>query len=405
MTCTTSGRPPGWPPAALYTSTDAAFSNPVLCAVTTQTTYVVTGTGTGCHPGLNTTIYWRVIAIDYPRAVNGFPSPIQKFAYSRSQVNQTSPAAGASGIEIPTLSWDPLPGAESYLVKIANTGGSVVDQTSTYSTSYTPLAQLPTSGNPYRWTVQAVDSSGIATPLPAFGAGRTFSVSGTVTDDPAIAPLTLAAPPNGSTSARFPALRWEPMAGATRYEVFVGASGGPGVHSIGASFTYPAATSTAQADIAAGTYDWYVRALNSGGAEPPSPRPARSSSATRRRRRDTRSPSMAPAWSPRAAPGRWRTPIGQQICTVTSTPVLDWAPESGAASYRVYLSRDRNFQNQMPGSPFSTTNTRWTPTAALPDSRRAPRTTGMSGPARAAPRARRSPSSPPTRSRSARTRW
>ena len=114
--------------------------------------------------------------------------------------------------------------------------------------------------------MQAVDSSGIATPLPAFGAGRTFSVSGRHRR-PAIAPLTLAAPPNGSTSARFPALRWEPMAGAARYEVFVGASGGPGVHSIGAGFTYPAATSVAQADIAAGTYDWYVRALNSGGAE------------------------------------------------------------------------------------------------------------------------------------------
>ena len=123
-----------WTPARLatsyqlYTSTDAAFSNPVLCAVTTQTTYVVTSIGAGCHPGLNTTIYWRVIAIDYPRGVNGFPSPIQKFAYSRPQVNQTSPAAGASGIEIPTLCWDPLAGAESYLVKISNTGGSVVDQ-------------------------------------------------------------------------------------------------------------------------------------------------------------------------------------------------------------------------------------------------------------------------------------
>ncbi|WP_329957575.1 Ig-like domain-containing protein [Nocardioides anomalus] len=56
------------------------------------------------------------------------------------------------------------------------------------------------------------------------------------------------------------------------------------------------------------------------------------------------------------------------------TPVLDWDPVPDADLYMVYVSRDRNFQNMVYGSYSDsgslprTTNTRWSPTIAMPDS-------------------------------------
>jgi hypothetical protein len=70
------------------------------------------------------------------------------------------------------------------------------------------------------------------------------------------------------------------------------------------------------------------------------------------------------------------TALSTGVCEdVTSTPVLDWTPTPGAASYVVYLAHDRNFTNMVDGfgdigDPTTwvrTTNTRYVPQVALPD--------------------------------------
>lgn len=346
-------------------STDQAFSNPNTCAITTQTTFVPRfNSGGECHPGLNAPLFWRVRAIDYPRGVNGFWSPIQRFSVQRSQVDQVSPPNGAT-VDVPTLTWDALAGAESYYVRVFNSGGTV-QETTTFSTSWTPPAQLAPASGPYTWTVQAIDTEGLRTPLPVLGAGRTFNSTGVVPDT-AAADLTLLSPLDNAVSPRFPALRWEPQPGAARYEVWVGDVGAPGVSPIGSNFTYPAATSTQQSDITAGNYRWFVRAFNASNTQigvsglglftidnPPT----------------VSGHAVALDGSGLASgSGCTRSLASSQICTgLTATPVLDWSPLADVSSYRVYLSRDRNFQNQMPGSPFTTSNTRWTPTEALPES-------------------------------------
>ncbi len=69
------------------------------------------------------------------------------------------------------------------------------------------------------------------------------------------------------------------------------------------------------------------------------------------------------------------TNAGGVCAGVTSTPMLDWDPAPGATSYVVYLAHDRNFTNMVDGygdigSPSSwvrTSNTRFAPFVALPD--------------------------------------
>jgi hypothetical protein len=134
------------------------------------------------------------------------------------------------------------------------------------------------------------------------------------------------------------------------------------------NYAYPAATDTAPHYLTPNTYVWEVQAFDQNG--------------------------VASAWGPRgtftvtdlpAVTGQQIALDGQaldagptcakalgtavdeaQICTgVPATPVLDWNPIAGAASYMVYVSNDRELTNRVyTGS--STSNTRWTPTSTMP---------------------------------------
>ena len=54
---------------------------------------------------------------------------------------------------------------------------------------------------------------------------------------------------------------------------------------------------------------------------------------------------------------------GPPLCDdVPSTPVLDWAPVTGAGGYLVYLAEDPDFTNRVLDPFTKTVNSRWTPT-------------------------------------------
>ena len=59
------------------------------------------------------------------------------------------------------------------------------------------------------------------------------------------------------------------------------------------------------------------------------------------------------------------TPAQDQICLgVPATPVLDWDSVPGAGLYMVYLGNDRELTNRL-YTASKTSNSRWTPTAAM----------------------------------------
>ncbi len=73
-----------------------------------------------------------------------------------------TPDSGAT-VDVPTLRWSPVVGAERFEVKVfKNDGAQVGAPSSPTPTPTRPSGQtvLPTSGNPYTWTVHAISAKG-----------------------------------------------------------------------------------------------------------------------------------------------------------------------------------------------------------------------------------------------------
>jgi hypothetical protein len=367
--------------------TDSSFSEKTFVSCfTTQTTYTPGFVHPGkpadkCRPAIGQTYYWRVKALDSMDSsteVEGVYSDIQTFVYAptpEDEVRQVSPLTGDT-VDIPTLRWEPALDANKYYVEIKS-GGKVVKSTETYSTSWTPTGpKLDPAKGPFTWTVQAIDLHGETSPLPIFGAGKTFNVSGSIptTGSPPLKPLSPAA--GAPATPRFPALRWEPVEGAAHYKVWVGTSGGIRFEALSDKFPYPAATDKTEQFLAAGTYDWFVTAHDAADNMLGEPGPKATFSVVHVA--ETSGHRVALDGSGLEPRGNactrtlGQTATAANTCTgMRATPILDWDPVPGASHYMVYLSKDRNFQNMVYGKYSEpdkiprTTNTRWTPTETL----------------------------------------
>jgi hypothetical protein len=333
-----------------------------------------------CMPSAGEATYWRVQALDGPRSpeVNGILSSTRQFVYDPGLVTQLSPIGGET-VAVPTLRWAPARDADAYAVKVSWAGGSVSRTTTTNSLSWTPTgSKLDPTKSPFTWVVQSIDHNGDRSPLPLFGAGQTFSLSGSspVTGVTPLTPIT----PSGTAgpSARFPELTWEPKTGAAYYRVYVGTAGSGFFQPLGDSFPYPAATDDTDDYIAPGSYDWFAVAYDSIGNEF-----GIGSKAT-----FTVSDLPAVSGQKIALDGSGLDAAGtscgaylddptdaSKVCLgLRSTPVLDWSPVSGAGYYMVYVSRDREMTNLVFGQASdsrsipTTQNSRWSPVTALPDS-------------------------------------
>lgn len=322
------------------------------------------------------TYYWRVQALDdsdrSDRTVNGIFSAIQSFRYDPGMVQPLSPRGGET-VDIPTLRWTAFPDAVKYEVTLSWNGGKTTATTASYSWTPVNLKLDPTKG-PFEWTVRAVDANGDKTAAPIL-ADR-FSLSGSLPTSGAAA-LTPLSPSAGSpATARFPTLRWEPLAGADHYRIHLAAATDTTFLTLSSRFHYNEGSDINANYLRPGAYKWFVTAHTVGGATLGSgelgafqiadlPQVSGQSIALHGTGLD----------SGASCDYSLASPIDEErVCTaMRGTPVLDWDPVPDAGYYMVYVARDPDFTDMVYGSKAAaqeiptTQNTRWNPVWAVPD--------------------------------------
>jgi len=327
-----------------------------------------------CDPVAGGINYWRVRALDRPftkigdiPGVQGIFSPTQSFFYQPVSVTNMAPVGGVT-VDVPTLTWDPVIGAEKYTIQIRKSDNSLVKSVTTSSSSYTlsGTTKLDPASNPYTWSVMATTAEG----SNSVNYINTFNVSGNVPSNPAPALTPLTGIITDTPGFEAPALTWSPMAGAHHYSVDVGPAMDAGQvwfsHSIddlfAQSLPYPAMTDTSKRLMLPGQYDWQVTAYdvtnNPIGTGPEARFTIADVAPTSGhqlaidgRELDTNNPAS-------------RTPcVPGNPCIVPATPVLRWTPDPKASFYMVYVSEDASFTNLFePGNAIpATTNTMYAP--------------------------------------------
>ncbi|QIK83574.1 fibronectin type III domain-containing protein [Sanguibacter sp. HDW7] len=162
-------------------------------------------------------------------------------------LNSSATATGRTGDIV--LAWQPVPGATQYKVEIAETesfGSSVVDSVTTYGLRWVPTTPLwGTNGDRQLfWRVVPV---GVTTDIAAANVGSFVRAEAPTT--------TLLAPAQGADVA-FPTavtFTWQPVTGASSYDLTYGASSGatPTLKNVVDTTWTPAL-------LPAGTYEWSV---------------------------------------------------------------------------------------------------------------------------------------------------
>ena len=334
---------------------------------TVNTTYAPTG-ASDCFPQAQGTYYWRVIALDGPTNVfsESINADIFRFTYDPAFVSQTSPAPGAT-VEIPTLRWEPLPGANEYDVTLTRVDNGQTVSASTFSTSWTPRSVLAV-GETYRWSVRAVSASGRVGPTLMAGSQPTFIVAAM-----SATPGSLPQPAEQSEdpSTFFPTLHWSPVTDATRYVVYVRRAGAQVWTSLGVNFGYPAGEDTKATWLSADTYEWKVEAWSGNTFLSDSSAPGTFAitapgavTGQRVALSGTGSSDLATSCTKALDPN---LPLADSQCTgLRATPVLRWDAQDGVGRYEVWLSRDQQLTNVI--AKYPTEQAAFTPTTALFDS-------------------------------------
>lgn len=355
----------------LETSTAPDFNTNVDICTTVNTVYTPT-VGGDCFPQALGTYYWRVIALDGPEQVvsDSISADVHRFTYDPTLVALTSPAAGAT-VEVPTLRWQPTPGAARYQITVTqvDNGALVVNGVRTAATTYTPRIRLAVDKT-YRWQVQSVSESGRVGPgvLPA--GQRTFTVVATTAATGATPePVT----PSGTTSARFPSLEWTPVTDATRYTVYVRPADTVLWSPLPDQFQYPVGDDLRTTWLAPGLYEWRVDAYNGNtllSTTTTTPPPTFAISALPNVTGQHVSISGIGGQSPATSCAKSLDPDlplpDQQCAGMRATPVLTWDAQPNAGLYRVSISRDQQLTNVI--ATYTTEQQTFIPTSALFDS-------------------------------------
>ena len=380
-----------WTPARLgssyqfWSSTDPAFS-PGTYSVCTTTHNSITPYAPSCpiYFSIGTTYYWKVKPVDLPTGVLGVFSPTRHFLYNPEDptpISGLSPANGFSftGTNVPLLSWnpfqtqaktpvtnpetDPAPdqtGFGRYLVRIFK-NGALYTQTYTYNTSYVPALAFDQvdddGGGPlpphdvttsYSWEVVLTSNDGH---LGLSGGNiKSFSVQ------PRIGGAFTINTPAGTAGVDPPALTWNPVTGAARYEVMYGVRGTGIFDSNPLSAGFGAIRMNGYVperdNLTTGQWDYYVRAYNN---------------------LDQLFATSSVSWFqineiPATNLTSPRNCTETPACTVQAdTPTLDWDPVPNATHYLVSVATDVNFTNILHQYDSDTQFTKLRLVQALPD--------------------------------------
>ena len=336
-------------------STTADFSSLVGSCTTVHTTYVPTGAD-ACQPDSAGTYYWRVIGLDTydGGAVEesvALQADVQRFSYDPAMVDPSAMApADGSTVQVPTLSWDPVPGAAQYKVFITavDGGSNSVNGAVTAATTYTPR-KLLTPGKTYRWSVQTISGSGrlgagvVAEDQPRFTVAAMDAATASTPEQ-----LT---PADDATTGRMPGMTWQAVAGASYYKIgFRPADSIQAFTQLNDQFSYPAGEDAGTTHLAPGSYEWVVSAYDADGVK--------LSTSTQPRVLVVTSlgqvthPRVALTGAASGSDGSSCTAVLPDRCEdLRQTPLLRWDPVPGAGGYLVYLSRDREMTNIVHSSP------------------------------------------------------
>ena len=313
-------------------STSDQFNTTLVNVTTVQRQYVPK-----VQLPTQTQLYWRV------RATGGGETWTTTL-FSRTTVGAPTLIGPADAEELTqpdepvTLSWQPVPGADSYDVQYG-TDPNFVDQTTTKSvegSSYVVALQTPGT---YVWRVRGVLGNGVFTawsggagPLPP---ARTYKVMGLDTAS-AVPPTSPPDDPNQALTDVV--LDWEPIKGAKSYEI-----------QISTDLEFPPATIVDQVGAVYGTrysppetlnndqYFWRIRPTDAAGFEPEW--------------------SSRPKWRfKRTWPDQPTLLYPQNNATNVQNPFYyQWTPVKHASSYVVQISSGGGFPTPAPFQAQCTT--------------------------------------------------
>jgi hypothetical protein len=230
-------QPPGASKYAVVIAQDPALSTGVLPVVQTDAPAVTISQA--LDPGK--TYYWAVTPVD-SQGNRGVSSPVYSFRWSwpSSTTLTYEDLAPSPDVVDPRFSWTAVPGAKYYTVEVNAddqfaTGSKVCCDDLTIGTALSPANVLP--NNTYYWRVRAVDADGHQGawqyPQPGFESFRkTFDTRDPGDPLPSISNLRMADnatdpgtdadfdPTNGYQTS-IPIVTWDPVLGASAYEVDV----------------------------------------------------------------------------------------------------------------------------------------------------------------------------------------
>ena len=177
------------------------------------------------------TYYWGITPLD-AGGIAGAPSPVWSFTWvwPSSKTPVVTDVATASEIQDHEFSWTAVPGAAGYELEVNSSvdfaAGSRVccpvdalTHLTTIGTTYSPTVVLP-NNNAYYWRVRAVDASGnpgVWNVGPQFSKGFD-NVAPTIQN---LRMLDNPIPTEGPFETSTPVVTWNPVPGASAYEVEV----------------------------------------------------------------------------------------------------------------------------------------------------------------------------------------
>jgi hypothetical protein len=207
-------------------ATDPALSNLVIGSQTKPTEIQ------GIHFSLPTSLapgpyYWAITPVD-AEGHRGVRSALATFQWawpttSTTSLSDLNPEAGI--FDDPMFSWNPVPGAARYEVEVNSAEGFPPGSKwcctgTTTGTSLAPMQAL--QNNRYYWRVRALDARGNA---GVWNEGQSFTKAFDPTL-PSVRNLTVrnfeGAALSGAPATSTPIVTWDPVPGASRYEVQLG---------------------------------------------------------------------------------------------------------------------------------------------------------------------------------------
>jgi hypothetical protein len=233
------------------------------------------------------------------------------------------PAEGADIQQQPVFRWTATEGADDYQIQVAAdpSFGQLLDDVTTAATSYTSERTYPADTVLY-WRVRATDAGGIGLTWSNVGTFRRKLATPTVAGD------------NPTGGGTIPVLRWNPVEGATSYDVHVQQADGTERH-----FSDLRSTAfTANTWFGTGIWRWQVRANFPAGA-------IGSVQGGYTRRRAFR--RLIPA------------PKGLRKVNRRRRVLLSWKPVRQVKNYRVEIAKTDSFRSVAEST--TTDHTTWAP--------------------------------------------